>query len=218
MPFGEALAYGGRRVESGRIGEAAVIEGETEGDSVDDAALLRAHVNGDPDAFALLVARHKDRMWAVALRIMRNPEDAADALQDAYIAAFRRAASFRGESQVTSWLHRVVVNACLDRLRSMRLRETKPLPENLDRSRKMGVITKDSVEIKEQRGIVAAALDTLNADQRAALVLVDMEGYSVAEAAQILGCAPGTVKSRCARGRARLLPLLSHLKRAEAES
>jgi RNA polymerase sigma-70 factor, ECF subfamily len=195
-----------------------VIEGETEGDSVDDAALLRAHVNGDPDAFAVLAARHKDRMWAVALRIMRNPEDAADALQDAYIAAFRRAASFRGESQVTSWLHRVVVNACLDRLRSMRLRETKPLPENLDRSRKMGLITKDPVEIKEQRSVIAAALGTLNADQRAALVLVDMEGYSVEEAAQILGCAPGTVKSRCARGRARLLPLLSHLKQADAES
>jgi RNA polymerase sigma-70 factor, ECF subfamily len=218
MPFGQALAYGGRRVKSGRIGEAAVIEGETEGDSVDDAALLRAHVNGDPDAFALLVARHKDRMWAVALRVMRDPEDAADALQDAYIAAFRRAASFREESQVTSWLHRVVLNACLDRLRSMRLRETKPLPENLDRSRKMGVITKDPVEIKEQRSVVAAALGTLNADQRAALVLVDMEGYSVEEASQILGCAPGTVKSRCARGRARLLPLLSHLKQAEAES
>jgi RNA polymerase sigma-70 factor, ECF subfamily len=195
-----------------------VIEGETEGDSVEDAALLRAHVNGDPDAFALLVARHKDRMWAVALRIMRDPEDAADALQDAYIAAFRRAASFRGESQVTSWLHRVAVNACVDRLRRMRLRATKPLPDNLDRSRRMGVITKDPVEIKEQRSVVGAALGTLNADQRAALVLVDMEGYSVGEAAQILGCAPGTVKSRCARGRARLLPLLSHLKQADAES
>ena len=195
-----------------------MIEGETEGNSVDDAALLRAHVNGDPDAFAVLVARHQDRMWAVALRIMRHPEDAADALQDAYIAAFRRAASFRGESQVTSWLHRVVVNACLDRLRGMKLRETKPLPENLDRSRKMGVITKDPVEIKEQRSVVAAALGTLNTDQRAALVLVDMEGYSVEEAAQILGCAPGTVKSRCARGRARLLPLLSHLNQPEADS
>ena len=77
------------------------------------------HVDGDPDAFAELVARHQDRMWAIALRIMRNNEDAADALQDAYIAAFRRAASFRGDAQVTSWLHRVVVNACLDRLRSL---------------------------------------------------------------------------------------------------
>jgi len=79
-------------------------------------------------------------------------------------------------------------------------------------------MTKDPGEIKEQRSLVAAALDTLNADQRAALVLVDMEGYPVEDAAEILGCARRTVKSRCARGRARLLPLLSHLKQAEAGS
>ena len=183
----------------------------------DDATLLRAHVAGDPDAFGVLVARHQDRMWRIALRIMRNPEDAADALQDAYLAAFRRADSFRGEAQVTTWLHRVVVNACLDRLRSIRSRETEPFPENLDRWSRMGtsLMIKDPVEIKDQRSVVAAALGALNADQRAALVLVDMEGYSVEEAAQILGCAPGTVKSRCARGRARLLPLLSDL---EADS
>jgi RNA polymerase sigma-70 factor (ECF subfamily) len=150
---------------------------------------------------------------------MRNKEDAADAVQDAYIAAFRRAGSYRGDAQVTSWLHRVVVNACLDRLRAMRVRETEPLPENLDRWRRLGsTMTKDPVEIKEQRSVVAAALGTLNADQRAALVLVDMEGYSVDEAAQILSCAPGTVKSRCARGRARLLPLLRHLMQVEAGS
>jgi len=90
------------------------------------------------------------------------------------------------------------------------------LPENLDRWSRMGsTLIKDPVEIKEQRGAVAAALGALNPDQRAALVLVDMEGYSVEEAAQILGCAPGTVKSRCARGRARLLPLLIHLKAEE---
>jgi RNA polymerase sigma-70 factor (ECF subfamily) len=196
-----------------------VTDGETDGDRVADAALLRAHVDGDPDAFAELVARHQDRMWAISLRIMRNKEDAADALQDAYISAFRRAGSYRGDAQVTSWLHRVVVNACLDRLRAMRVRETEPFPENLDRWRRLGnTMTQDVVEIKEQRSLVAAALDTLNADQRAALVLVDMEGYSVGEAAQILGCAPGTVKSRCARGRARLLPLLSHLKQVQAGS
>ena len=112
----------------------------------------------------------------------------------------------------------MVVNACLDRLRMMRSRETEPLPENLDRWSRIGTtLIKDPVEVKEQRSVVTAALGALNADQRAALVLVDMEGYSVEEAAQILGCAPGTIKSRCARGRARLLPLLSHLK-AEADS
>jgi len=98
----------------------------------------------------------------------------------------------------------------------MRSGETEPFPEDLDRWSRMGTtLIKDPVEMKEQRGIVAAALGVLNADQRAALVLVDMEGYSLEEAARILGCAPGTVKSRCARGRARLLPLLSHLKAEE---
>jgi RNA polymerase sigma-70 factor, ECF subfamily len=195
-----------------------LIEGESDDDRLDDAALLRSHVDGNPDAFAVLVARHQDRMWSIAMRIMRNPEDAADALQDAYIAAFRRAGTYRGEAQVTTWLHRVVVNACLDRLRVMRSRETEPLPESLDRWSRMGTtLIKDPVEIREQRSVVAAALSALNADQRAALVLVDMEGYSVEEAAQILGCAPGTIKSRCSRGRARLLPLLLHLK-AEADS
>ena len=113
----------------------------------------------------------------------------------------------------------LVVNACLDRLRAMRVPETQPLPENLDRWSRLGnTMTKDPVEIKEQRSVVTAALGTLNADQRAALVLVDMEGYSVEEAAETLGCPPGTVKSRCARGRARLLPLLSQLKQGEAGS
>jgi RNA polymerase sigma-70 factor, ECF subfamily len=168
-----------------------LIEGGSEDNPLDDATLLHAHVDGDPDAFAVLVARHQDRMWSIALRIMRNPEDTADALQDAYIAAFRRAGTYRGEAQVTTWLHRVVVNACLDRLRLMRSRETEPLPENLDRWSRIGTtLIKDPAEIKEQRSVVAAALGALNADQRAALVLVDMEGYSVEEAAEILGCPP----------------------------
>jgi hypothetical protein len=82
-----------------------MIEDDAEDDCVGDAELLGAHVAGNPDPFAVLVKRHQDRMWAIALRIMRNPEDAADALQDAYIGAFRRAGSYRGDAQVTSWLH-----------------------------------------------------------------------------------------------------------------
>jgi RNA polymerase sigma-70 factor (ECF subfamily) len=180
---------------------------------LDDATLLRAHVEGDPDAFATLVARHQDRLWAVALRTMRNPDEAADALQDAYIAAFRRAGSFRGDALVTTWLHRVVVNACLDRLRRSKVRAADPLPDDLDRRAELaGEPPTDPGEAREQRDDVAQALRRLNPDQRAALVLVDMEGYSVEEAAAVLGCPPGTVKSRCARGRARLVPLLAHLR------
>ena len=66
---------------------------------------------------AIIFSRHRDRLWAVAIRTLGDPEEAADALQDAMISAFRRASSFRGDSAVTTWLHRIVVNACLDRLR-----------------------------------------------------------------------------------------------------
>ena len=178
-----------------------------------DAELLQAHVAGDTEAFAVLVGRHQDRLWAIALRTMRNPEDAADALQDAYISAFRRAGSFRGDALVTTWLHRVVVNACLDRIRANKVRSADPLPEDPDRRGDLGSGPQpDPLEVQEQRTTINVALGHLNPDQRAALVLVDMEGYSVEEAAAMLGCAPGTIKSRCSRGRAKLVPLLAHLR------
>jgi RNA polymerase sigma-70 factor, ECF subfamily len=185
-----------------------------------DKFLLAAHVDGDRDAFGVLFARHRDRLWAVALRTTGDPEEAADALQDALIAAFRRADSFRGDAAVTTWLHRIVVNACLDRLRRRKVRLAEPLPDDLeeyaDRSSAAASVTAspgvvdpaDHVVDLERQGAVLAALDTLAPDQRAALVLVDMEGYSVQETAAILECAAGTVKSRCSRGRARLVPLL----------
>jgi RNA polymerase sigma-70 factor, ECF subfamily len=195
------------------------LEPPTYGRDPTDAELLQAHTKGDPHAFAALVARHQDRLWAVALGVMRNPDDAADALQEAYISAFRRADSFRGDALVTTWLHRVVVNACLDRLRSLKVRAAESLPDDPDRSAELGVEEPaDPVEAQQQRDQILDALGRLNPDQRAALVLVDMQGYSVDEAATILGCAPGTVKSRCARGRARLAPLLAGLREPEEDS
>src|SRR3954468_9353563 len=95
----------------------------------DDRALLARHVAGDPEAFGVLFSRHRDRLWGVALRTTGDPEEAADALQDAMIAAFRRAASYRGDAAITTWLHRIVVNAALDRLRRAKVRRTDPLPE-----------------------------------------------------------------------------------------
>lgn len=184
---------------------------------VSDAELLASHVAGDPDAFGELFRRHRDRLWAVALRTMGNPEDAADALQDAMIAAFRRAGSFRGDSAVTTWLHRVVVNACLDRHRAMKVRAAQPLPDDLDDASRGSVLTAESTdpaaeaEVRERQQAVVSALATLPPEQRAALVLVDLEGHSVAEAAEVLDCAVGTVKSRCARGRARLATELALL-------
>ncbi|MGW7681345.1 RNA polymerase sigma factor SigM [Kribbella sp. NPDC054772] len=180
-------------------------------DELDDHELLRMHVAGNPDSFGFLVKRHRDRMWAVAIRTLGEPEEAADALQEAFISAFRRADSFRGDAKVTTWLHRIVVNACLDRIRRRQVRAADPLPEDEDRAAELAGPTEDDpAEVRERRLDVLNALKQINEDQRAALVLVDMEGYSIEEAASILDCAPGTVKSRCARGRAKLLPLLRH--------
>src|SRR5690606_6016567 len=95
----------------------------------DDRALLAAHLNGDREAFGRLVRRHQDRLWAVALRTLGDREEAADALQDALLAAYRGAARFRGDAAVTTWLHRIVVNACLDRARRRAVRPTVPLAE-----------------------------------------------------------------------------------------
>jgi RNA polymerase sigma-70 factor (ECF subfamily) len=180
----------------------------------DDRALLSAHVGGDPSAFGALFARHRDRLWAVALRTTGDPEEAADALQDAMVAAFRRADSYRGDAAVTTWLHRIVVNACLDRLRRRKVRAADPLPDQPEEEQDRATHSSGSVdpaaaaEQADLRTRVRAALDRLPVDQRVALVLVDVEGYSVDEVARLVDAAPGTVKSRCSRGRARLRVLL----------
>jgi RNA polymerase sigma-70 factor (ECF subfamily) len=182
---------------------------------VPDKELLARHVQGDPHAFAELVQRHRDRMWAVALRTVGDPEEAADALQDAFLSAFRAAARFRGDSAVTTWLHRIVVNACLDRLRRKTLRPSVPMGDDaaLD-SAAVAAATKssDPTAAHEISLDIASALRQLPYEQRAALILVDMMGYPVDDAAQVLDVPVGTIKSRCARGRARLAPLLGHLR------
>jgi RNA polymerase sigma-70 factor (ECF subfamily) len=183
-----------------------------------DAELLRAHVTGDPDAFAELLTRHRDRLWAVALRTVGDREEAADALQDALLSAHRAAPRFRGDSAVTTWLHRIVVNACLDRIRRRQAHPTVPLPGEArpsDGGRWSGGVEPAAPASDHDTALVVRqALAELPAEQRAALILVDVQGYPVAEVALILGVAEGTVKSRCARGRAKLAVALGHLRPA----
>lgn len=173
---------------------------------LDDAALLARHVEGDDGAaFGELFRRHRDRMFAVALRTCGQRELAADAVQEAFVSAFRRADAYRGEAAVTTWLHRIVVNACLDRLRREKNATVRragdvaeiDLPDRHDHH----AATETAIVVRE-------ALATLPETQRAALVLVDMQGMSVAEAALVLDVAEGTVKSRCFRGREALAAIL----------
>jgi RNA polymerase sigma-70 factor (ECF subfamily) len=171
-----------------------------------DEELLAQHCAGDADAFGVIVRRHRDRLWAVAIRTLGDPEEAADAVQDALVSALRSAATFRGEARVTTWLHRIVVNACLDRARRRQARPTVPLPAD-----DAAPPAPDQFVASERAAEVSAALAGLPTEQAAALVLVDALGYSVAETASILDAPIGTVKSRCARGRARLAVVLGHL-------
>lgn len=182
-------------------------------DAIDsDAELLARHVAGDPVAFTVLVQRHRDRLWAVALRTTSNPDDAADALQDALLSAFRRADTFRGESAVTTWLHRIVVNAALDRMRRAAVRPTVALPTGEDGVTLDIPDRRDDIGQRENQLVIAQALADLPDDQRQAVLLVDVEGYSVEDAAALLNCPTGTVKSRCSRGRAKLARQLAHLR------
>ena len=165
-----------------------------------DVALVDAYREGNADAFGVLFERYKDKMWAVALRTTRDQELAADAVQEGFIAAFRRIDSFRGDAQFSTWLHRIIVNSSLDRLR--RLKPTQEWPEyDIADKRDEHAQTDVRLDVRE-------ALDKLPQGQRVCLVLLEMEGLSVAEVAQQLGIAEGTVKSRCARGREALAAAL----------
>ncbi|WP_424212807.1 RNA polymerase sigma factor SigM [Streptomyces sp. BI20] len=183
-------------------------------DEEDDRTLIRRHVAGDGRAFGELVRRHRDRLWAVALRTLGDPEEAADAVQDALVSAYRAAHTYRGEAAVTTWLHRITVNACLDRARKAAARRADPVadPVALERLLEPHESAEAPAEREDLHRELLAALRLLPPEQRAALVLVDMQGMPVAEAARVLDTPTGTVKSRCARGRAKLLPLLTHLR------
>lgn len=181
-----------------------LVQGVVTTPSHSDAELLAAHVAGDPAAFETLFRRHYRRLYRLARATSRNPEDAADALQEAMLSAHRGAADFRNDAAVTSWLYRIVVNACLDRLR-----RTKP-HSPIEFEEESCALEDPSAEI-DTSIVIEKALLRLPSDQRAAVIAVDMQGYSVAEAADLLGVPEGTVKSRCARARARLAVALHYL-------
>ena len=168
-----------------------------------DSELLAAHVAGEPYAFEELFRRHHRQLYRLAQLTSRNPDDAADALQDAMLSAHRTAPAFRHDAAVSSWLYRIVVNACLDRLRRNKTRPTTTL---LDDACHSG----DPMPRVDTAIVVERALMRLPVEQRAAVVAVDMQGYSVVETARMLGVAEGTVKSRCSRARRKLAETLDY--------
>jgi RNA polymerase sigma-70 factor (ECF subfamily) len=159
---------------------------------------------GRLDAFEELVRRHRDRIYRIALRMLGDPSDAEDATQDAFVQAWQRLADFRSESAFSTWMHRIVTNRCLDMLRARR--PTGALPE--------GESPADRPDrIAEGRWAVAdlkLAITRLTPEQRAPLVLRDLEGLTYEEIAETLGVSLPAVKSRLHRARLELFEQMRH--------
>lgn len=177
-----------------------------EPEPLSDLDLLERSVTGDAGAFTQLMRRHEDRIFAITLRITGDRNDALDATQDTFISAFRRAEAFRGESQFSTWLFRIAVNASKDVLRRKARAPVPQEEEALDSARASSDIPVDQQVITRLE--VGRALAALPEEYREAVAMHDLGGIPYEEIALLTGAAIGTVKSRISRGRKRLGELL----------
>lgn len=181
------------------------------GDLVDDTALIRLFLAGDAGAFDRLVVRHQDRVFNLCYRFVGDFHEADDLAQDVFINAFNSIKKFRFEAEFSTWLYRIAVNACRNRIKSLDFRfkkKTDPLfsqqgnilMEISDESGSPGI----ALEKKELSKIIQRAVNTLAGDKKTVLILRDMEGLTYEEIAVVTGLNPGTIKSRLARARKKL--------------
>lgn len=166
---------------------------------------MQAARAGDRAALDRLLRGHYDRLYALCRRMTGDPTDAADACQEALMAIVRGLDGFDGRSAFATWAYRVTANACLDELRRRRRRPEPGLPEGgLEPASPV-----DDFEASTTRADLDVALGALPVEYRAAVVLRDLGALSYQEISDILGIPPGTVRSRIARGRSALIPLLA---------
>jgi RNA polymerase sigma-70 factor (ECF subfamily) len=168
-----------------------------------DEELMRAYLDGEKNAIALLLTRRRDWMWSVARKTVRDATIAEDAVQEAMTAVFRKAHTFRSESKVSTWMYMIVQNACIDLLRKESVR-----PQLSESDESTVVESRSFADQSDTKIMMTQALATLPEDQRLALTMTIMEGYSIDEVALIAGVAPGTIKSRCSRGKEALAAYL----------
>lgn len=190
--------------------------------SDDDPALVRAARQGDTAAFEELVARHRNRIYARALSMVRNEEEAIDLSQEAWIKGWQRLPQFRGESSFATWMTRIVINGCLDYLRKQKRQRIESIEalnaESGGVERQMAVVTVNPtarLERAELRQRIDQALGQLSYEQRAVLVLREFEQMDYKEIAMAMRCSRGTVMSRLFYARRRMAALLAGLKKEE---
>jgi RNA polymerase sigma-70 factor (ECF subfamily) len=186
---------------------------ETGDDDIDygESALIARLQAGDAEAYADLVRTQGPRMLAVARRILRADDDAADAVQEAFISAFRAIGNFEGGAKLSTWLHRIVVNASLMRLRNRARRDEVSIDELLPRFEDGQHVDEprewrspealDALERRETRQLVRSLIDELPTDYRTVLMLRDIEGLDTKETAELLGVTPNAAKIRLHRAR-----------------
>ena len=177
-----------------------------------DLHLVERAVGGDLDAFNALVELHQDHLYALVVRLVPDRDQAADAVQEAFLHAYRNLRSFRGGS-VRSWLGRIAINAALDAQRARRRRPAQPYPQLEDDTWQPPAGEASDPErtavTRERVRALQDGLARISDDQRTAIVLFDVEGYDYLEIARLTGVSLGTVKSRIHRGRLALRELLS---------
>ncbi len=177
-----------------------------------DEILVDRARDGDLDAFNQLVEAYQDLCHSLVARLVPDPDQAGDAVQEAFFSAYRNLRSYRGPS-FRGWLTRIAVNAAMDLQRARRRRPASPYPELEDETWQPPSREEDDPESRataaERSRELARALGAIASDQRTAIVLFDVEGYDYAEIAAMTGVSLGTVKSRIHRGRLALRALLA---------
>ena len=178
---------------------------------MDDAALVAQAQAGREDAFCALVERHKAKAMSIAWGMLGNFEEAKDASQEAFVKAYRALHGFRGDAAFATWLHRIVVNECQSVLRSRGRRQRwfwSPAPVTDEGAEAEDFLTlvpdtrssvRDMAHDAEVARLLRGAIAHLSPRQRAVVTLRYLQGFSVEEVAQALGCATGTVKAQQAR-------------------
>jgi RNA polymerase sigma-70 factor (ECF subfamily) len=174
----------------------------------DEKDLVLAAQRGEQAAFSELVRRHQRRAYAVARAIVINHEDAEDAVQEAFLHAYRAIDRFLPDQAFGAWLHRIVANAALDVTRRRKVRDADELPETVASP------FRDPAEKGELRARLTEALNTLPARQRAVIVLHDVEGYKHAEIGQMLDIPEGTARSDLHYARSQLRQILGALRQS----
>jgi RNA polymerase sigma-70 factor (ECF subfamily) len=187
-------------------------------DATSDEMLAERARAGSANAFVILVARYRDRIYRVAIRMSRNASDAEEVVQDTFLRAHSAIGAFRGESRFATWLYRIAVNSVRMRQRTARRRPAELLAgvsahalESTTALTQAHQGPEALVDSKTVTRRVREALDQLDEDQRAAIVLRDLEELTAAEAAQILGVSMDVVRQRAHRGRLTLRTLLADL-------